>query len=239
MRNQFWHGGIVLAGVIAVIAGPPGCCSRQVPAGPLNGASKYVSQVMEGEPIAVGKAWNGSRDVYLDMRRAKDPIGTGTGAPHATEHGVRVVFGPNPVNTGGGAPAQATLASEVSTTPSGQESTALLDVDGGYAAVWGYRPRVRMRRLIAGSDGTTLIVQYRAVDDIHRIYVLDKPDASKKVSVYNETDNALLFEWTENDTYVDVTPGPVGSTPQWGTPQSISTDPEAKRFVDAIREKMK
>jgi hypothetical protein len=240
MRNQIWHGGIVLAGVILIIAATPGCCATRTAGGPAP-AGKYVSQAVEGTPVALQKTWNGSRDVYLDIRRAKEPIDTSTGTanPHPNDFGYRVIFGPNPQGSGGGPAGPATLASEDVSTPAGTETIALVDVDGGYAALWGYKPRVRMRRIVAGSDGTTIIVQYRAADDVHRVYVLDKADPAKKVSVYNESDGAVLYEWTENDTYVDFTPGPIGTTPEWGTPTKTSTDPQAQAFVDAVRAKMK
>ncbi|GEM_PF-1354225 len=196
------------------------------------------NQVIQGTKISYGKPFSSRQDIYLDIRRSASQLTTGTIAPHPNEAGRRVVFGPDPQVFNPTA-VSARLASEMVTDPASNvtENVAILELDDGYAAIWGWRPRVRMQRIIAGSDGTTLIVQFRGSGStlVERVYVLDKPGTSP-VKVFSKSNpTQLLKSWSGNDSYVDfsgpyATPGPM---------VLLSTDSAARMWVDLVRKKMK
>lgn len=135
------------------------------------------------------------------------------------EHDYAVLFGPYP--PGPGASGEGMY---VNSAPTWQSS-------GGYTYAIGWWPVIKTQRILAASEGTTIVVQIDAAFD--RVFLLN-PSRSTRLNIQtlaSPPTNGVLA----GEAYIQVT-GPVGGALTLTGPTPIPTDPSdpIRQFLDYV-----
>ncbi len=192
-----------------------------------------TNRVVAGDPVPVGKVWaQFDKDVYMHFQKAANF----DNAADCARAGFRAVCGPNKDS---GEKVNVTLVQSPRTV-GGEETDLAPEADGGYAAVWGWRPYVRLRRISAAAEGSWIIVQALPGDpDTDRV-ILAYTEAAKKVSIWRNdqpSDAQPIATLAGDMMFVDVKYSNGAYSVTEARP--VSADSKAAELVEWVREKMK
>ena len=116
------------------------------------------------------------------------------------------------------------------------EPTVHLDDDEGWIYAMGTRPVIRVQRVSAGADGTTILLEVDPkgpADVLARVYFIEQT-GGESVTVTRDkgTLQQKSAELTQSGTYLNVP-----ATGNFGCPKLISQSPTAKAFVVYVKAK--
>ncbi|MFO0855996.1 MAG: hypothetical protein U0640_01420 [Phycisphaerales bacterium] len=221
--------GCVVAALWGHADASPRAFAAELPAG----QSTTSNRVVAGDPVSVGKTWTAlNKDLYMHFQKATNF----DNAADCSQAGFRAVCGPN-ANT-----AEQVNVKLVQSPRSiaGEEIDLALESDSGYAAVWGWRPYVRLRRISAAAEGSWIIVQAVPGDPNTDRVILAYTEASKKVSIWRNdqaADSQPIATLEGDMMFVDVTN--INGTYKVSDPKPVSSNAKVQEVVDWVRGKMK
>lgn len=239
---------VLVAVVLASVGGCASECSRWQPGSdpkaanggpgiPGPGPASFGNRVLYGKILKQDEAtWpNLGQDVYLHMKANPNLILTPDQMKAAAE-GTRVIMGP--ASTG------QTIKAAIRSVPQYDTTNALThdlcaDIDGGYAAIWGWRPYVRMQRISATAIGTQIIGRVVSSTPnlvVERVYLVENSSGSP-VTIRELHTNSVKATLTASGTFVDLTTVVTGSTIVT-TAGAIQNIPAGDTFVTGVKAKM-
>lgn len=112
-------------------------------------------------------------------------------------------------------------------------------IDAGYAAIWGWRPYIRLQRISAAAEGSWIIAQHRGPNSARILLV--STENNRPVTIWDNqkplTDPAV-FTFSGQGTFVDLTVANTGEVVM-SAPALISSNAEATALLAHATSKMK
>jgi len=236
VRNGTFKAAGTVMCAMALFSGCASDCQKWQPvrtsharvAGP--GPASIGNRVIYGQKAMLNDSWRVAAPAYVHIRPTPSTTGASDG------EGFRVHWRPNWSAAGGDTTpttARATLVNEPYSDATGLTFDAAISLEESGAIMgWGWRPYVRVRRIVAGSDGTGIIMQTRP-NRVVRVIVTDL-SLNKTARLWQYGTTTPLFTFrndgsvNHNDAYVDLLDNGAGSvTLLTPTPIAISTNSEA------------
>ncbi len=236
---------LMVAGLVLCMSGCASDCSQWQPEKnprsatgvPGPGPFSFGNRVLYGQILKEADAtWSAlNQDVRLHMKANANLILTPEQKKAAAE-GTRVLMGPKSAGT----PTYAAIRSVPIYDSTGALTHDLCaEVKTGYAAVWGWRPYIRLQRISAAAEGTQIIGQSVSSAPnmvVERVYLLEN-DSGSEVKIRALHSGAIAATLTTPNTYVELTTVALGSgyATAAGPIQNI---PTGDVFVNTVKGKM-
>lgn len=185
----------------------PKLWDSSMPGIPGPGPLRFGNRIIYGQVLKESAAtWNGlMQDVYLHMRANPNLILT-VDQKKAAAEGTRALVGPTP--------AMPKLNAAIRSVPLYDSSSIMThdlcaQVDAGYAALWGWRPYIRLQRISIAAEGTWIIgaiVSSSPEQVVERVYVLVDPESPKPdVKIRRNSTGELKATISDSNQFVQVT----------------------------------
>jgi hypothetical protein len=236
VRNGTFMAVGAVMGAMALFSGCASECQKWQPvrtsrAGvPGPSPANIGNRVIYGQKAMLNDSWRVTVPAYVHIRPSPSTTGASDG------DGFRVHWRPNWSAAGGDSTpttAMARLVNEPYSDATGLSLDAAIALEESGAIMgWGWRPYVRVRRIVAGSDGTGIIMQTRP-NRVVRVIVTDLAlNKTARLWQYGATTPLFTFKndgsVNHNDAYVDLLDNGTGSvTLLTPNPIAISTSSEA------------
>lgn len=214
----------------------PGANPREGSGIPGPGPVSFGNRVVYGQVLKEPSAtWNSlGTDVYFHIKASPSLVLTPEQQKSAAE-GTRVLMGPFLNST-----TYAAIRSVPLLNSSGEVTHDLCaQVSTGYAALWGWRPYIRLQRISAAAEGTQIIGQVKSSSPtsvVERVYLVENNSGSP-VYIRELSTGTIKATLTVPNTYVELTTV-VQSSGTVTAAGPVQNTPTGDAFVASVKAKM-
>ncbi len=233
-RRDQAHRLCAFVGLAAVCVCLCGCPNSNIMENP-NIDRSFGNRVLVGEVVDEGHAkWdNLDKDVKLHVR-SNLTLTLSANQIRSAKEGTRCLMGPWPQKEG--AKINAKIVSKPIKDANNITTHDLAaEVDSGYAALWGWRPYIRLQRISAAAEGTQIIgVVVSATDEKieERVYILD--EASRVI--VRDQKGAEVARFSSNQRYMTFITDKDGNTTTDGRQYEYGdNDPLVKHVIERLK----